>query len=90
MEAQDLIRVNSRHYFILKLLNKQELHQQIAFNHLSDIEFQDFRILCKKCTAAPNPFLVIVTTLASDGPLRFRKKILKMILKTNHENWWWD
>ena len=86
MEAQDLIRVNSRHYFILKLLNKQELHQQIAFNHSSDIEFQDFRILCKKCTAAPNSFLVIVTTLASDGPLRFRKKILEMILKTNHDN----
>ena len=90
MEAQDLIRVNSRHYFILKLLNKQEVHQQIAFNHSSDIEFQDFRILCKKCTAAPNSFLVIVTTLASDGPLRFRKKILEMILKTNHDNWWWD
>ena len=86
MEAQDLIRVNSRHYFILKLLNKQEVHQQIAFNHSSDIEFQDFRILCKKCTAAPNSFLVIVTTLTSDGPLRFRKKILEMILKTNHDN----
>ena len=86
MEAQDLIRVNSRHYFILKLLNKQELHQQIGFNHSSDIEFQDLRILCKKCTAAPNSFLVIATTLASDGPLRFRKKILEMILKTNHDN----
>ena len=27
------IRLNSRHYFIMKILNKEEL-QQIAFNHL--------------------------------------------------------
>ena len=35
------IRLNSTHYFIMKIPNKQEL-QQIAFNHSSDIEFQDF------------------------------------------------
>ena len=34
------------HYFIMKFPNKQEL-QQIAFNHSSDIDFQDFRNLYK-------------------------------------------
>ena len=35
------IRLNSTHYFIIKTPNNQEL-QQIALNHLSDIEFKDF------------------------------------------------
>ena len=30
------IRLNSTHYFVIKIPNKRELHQ-IAFNHLSDI-----------------------------------------------------
>ena len=34
------IRLNSTHYFIMKIPNKQELHQ-ITFNNSSDIEFQD-------------------------------------------------
>ena len=44
------IRLNSAHYFIMKILNKQEL-QQIGFNYSSDIEFKDFLNLYKKCTA---------------------------------------
>ena len=35
------IRQNSTHYFVMKVLNKREL-QQIAFNHSSDIDFQNF------------------------------------------------
>ena len=35
------IRINSTHYFIMKIPNKREL-QQITFNHLSDIGFEDF------------------------------------------------
>ena len=34
------VRVNSTHYFIMKIPNKQE-HQQIAFNHSSEIDFRD-------------------------------------------------
>ena len=34
-------RLNSTHYFIMKIPNKQEL-QQTAFNHSSDINFIDF------------------------------------------------
>ena len=44
------IILNSTHYFIMKIPNKQEL-QQIAFNQSSDIDFQDFMNLYKKCTA---------------------------------------
>ena len=32
------IRLNSRHYFVMKIPSKKEL-QQIAFNHSSDIGF---------------------------------------------------
>ena len=49
------IRLNSMHYFIMKIPNKREV-QQIAFNHSSDIDFQDFMNLCKKCTAKPYLF----------------------------------
>ena len=55
----------------MTIANKREL-QQIAFNHSSDIDFQDFMNLDKKCTAKPYPFLVIDNTLASDNSSRFR------------------
>ena len=35
------IRLNSTHYFVMKIPNKRKL-QQIPFSHLSDIDFQDF------------------------------------------------
>ena len=35
------IRLNSMHYFIMKIPDKQKL-QQTAFNHSSDIDFKDF------------------------------------------------
>ena len=72
------IRLNSTHYFVMKIPNKREL-QQIAFNHSSDIDFQDFMNLYKKSTAEPYSFLVIDTTLPSDNSLRFRKNILETI-----------
>ena len=65
------IGLNSPLYFIMKSLHKQEL-QQIAINHLSDIDFRDFMVLYKKCTKKEYSFLVIETTLASDNSLRFR------------------
>ena len=72
------ISLNSIHYFVMKIPNKREL-QQIAFNHLSDIDFQDFMNLYKKCTAKPYSFLVIDTTLPSDNSLRFRKNLVERI-----------
>ena len=72
------IRLNSLHYFIMKIPNKGEL-QQISFNHSSDIDFRDFMNFYKKCTAKPYSFLVIDATLALDNPLRFRKNLLERI-----------
>ena len=40
------IRLNSTHYFIMKIPNKREI-QQIAFNHSSDVNFTDFMIFTK-------------------------------------------
>ena len=70
------ISLNSTHYFVMKIPRKREL-QQIAFNHLLDIGFQDFMNLYKKCTAEPYSFLVIDTTLASDNILRFKRILWK-------------
>ena len=62
----------------MKIPNKREL-QQIVFNHSSDIDFQDFMNLHKKCAAKPYIFLVIDTTLASDNSPRFRQNLLERI-----------
>ena len=62
----------------MKIPNKRGL-QQIVFNHSSDIDFQDFMNLYKKCIAKPYSFLIIDTTLASDNSLRFRKNPLEKI-----------
>ena len=69
------VRLNSTHFFILKIPNKRKL-QQIALNHSSDIEFKDFMKIYKKCTAKQYSFLVNDTTLPSDDFLRFRKNLL--------------
>ena len=68
------VRLNSTHFFIMKIPNKREL-QQIALNHSSDINSKDFIGICKKCTAEPYSFLVNDAMLASDNPLRFQKNL---------------
>ena len=70
------VRLNSTHFFIMKIPNKREL-QQIALNYSSDIYFKDFIKIYKKCTAKPYSVLVNDAMLASDNPLRFRKNLLK-------------
>ena len=72
------IRLNSRHYSVLKIPNKSEL-QQIVFNHSSDIDFEDLMNLYEKYTEGPYSFLVIDPTLASDNPSRFIKNLLERI-----------
>ena len=59
------IRLNSTHYFIIKIPNKQELYQD-ASNHSSDTDFKNFMNLYKKCTAKPYSFLAIHATFASE------------------------
>ena len=41
------VRLNSTHFFIIKIPNKRE-PQQIALNHSSDIDFKDFIKIYKK------------------------------------------
>ena len=68
------VKLNTTHFFIMKILNKREL-QQIAVNHSSDISTKDFINIYKKCTGKPYSLLVNDTTLSSDDPLRFRKNL---------------
>ena len=72
------IRLNSTHYFVMEIPNKQEI-QQIAFNQSSDIDFQDFVNLYKKCSAKPYSFLAIDATVASDNRFCFRENLLEGI-----------
>ena len=72
------IRLSSTLYLVIKIPFKKKL-QQIAFNHLSDIDFQDFMNLYKTFTAKSYSLLVIHTILALDNSLRFRKNHLETI-----------
>ena len=59
----------------MKIPSKREI-QQIASNHLPDIDFKDFMKLFKDYTKDQYSFLVKDTILSSDNPLRFRKSLL--------------
>ena len=56
------VRLNTSHFFIMRIPNKREL-QQIAINHSSDINTEYFIEIYRKCTDKPYSFLVIDTTL---------------------------
>ena len=65
----------------MKIPNKTEL-KPFAFNHSSDIDFQDFMNLYRKCNATPYSFLVIDTldtldTIDNSSPVR--KNLLEII-----------
>ena len=62
----------------MKIPNKREL-RQIAFNHSSDMDFQDFMNLYKKYTAKLYSVLIIDATLVSCNPLHLRKNLLERI-----------
>ena len=57
------VRLNSTHFFIMKISTKREL-QQIALNHSSDITSKDFIKIYKKYTSELCSFLVDDATLA--------------------------
>ena len=57
------IRLNSTHYFMMKIPNKRELKQRASHN-LSDIDFKDIMNLYKEFTAKPYSFLVIDAIIA--------------------------
>ena len=68
------VRLNSTHYFIMKINNKREL-QNIAINHSADIDYNDFIKIYRECSKEPYNFLTIDTTLPASNPLRFRKNL---------------
>ena len=70
------IRLNATHYFIMKVPNKKEL-QQIASNHLYDIDFKELMKLYQHYIKKPYSSLVNDTTLSSGNLLRFRKNLVR-------------
>ena len=51
------VRLNSTHFFIMKIPNKRQL-QQISLNHSPHINSKDFIKIYKKCSSEPHSFLV--------------------------------
>ena len=69
------VRLNSKHYLIMKINNKRDL-QNIAINHSADIDYQDFIKIYRECTKELYyNFLTIDTILPASDPLRFRKNL---------------
>ena len=68
------VRLNSTHYFIMKINNKREL-QTIAISHSADIDRKDFMKIYREYTKESYTFFTIDTTLPSRNPLRFRKNL---------------
>ena len=56
------VRLNLKHYLILKINNKKEL-ENIAINHSADIYYNDFMRIYRECTRKPYNVLAIDTTL---------------------------
>ena len=72
---KNIFRLNFTQYFIVGIPNKQQ-HEQITFNHSSNIGYEDSMNLNKKYTAKGFSFLAIDSTQII---LCFRKNILERI-----------
>ena len=72
------VRLNTTHYFIMKINNRIEL-KNIATDHSADIDYQDFKKIYRECTKEPYNFLTIDTTLPASDPLRFRKNLFESL-----------
>ena len=58
----------------MKINNTRKL-QNIAINHSTDIDYQDFTKNYREFTKEPYNFLTINTKLPASDPLRFRKNL---------------
>ena len=56
------VRLNLTHYLIMQINNKREL-QNIAINHVADIDYKDFKKIYRECTKEPYNFLTTDATL---------------------------
>ena len=68
------VRLNSTHYFIMKINNRKEL-QNIAINYSADIDYKDFMKIYREYTKEPYSFLTIDTKLSANDPLRFTNNL---------------
>ena len=73
------IRLNSTHYSITEIQNKRKF-QQIAINHLSGLEFNNFMKIYKKYTAKT------IFYIHKKNPLHFRKNNSERIY---NKSWQW-
>ena len=71
------VRLNCKHFFIVKIPNKREL-QQTSLNHSSDIDFKNLINIYKKCTGEPYSFFIYFTIWSS----------FKIYIYINHNYWW--
>ena len=69
------VRLNSTYYLTMKNNNKKEL-QNIAINHCTGVDYDDFVRIYRECTSRQHSFLTIDTTLPANDPQRFRKILL--------------
>ena len=76
-------RLNTTHYFIMKINNRIEL-KNIVTDHSADIDYQDFKKIYRECTKEPYNFLTIDTTLPASDPLRFRKNLFDSYKNDNN------
>ena len=72
------VKLNSTYYLIMKINNRIEL-QNIGTDHSADIDYQDFKKICRECPKEPYNFLAIDTTLPASDPLRFRKNLFESL-----------
>ena len=72
------VRLNTTHYFIMKINGKREL-ENIARNHSADIDYKYFMKIYRECTKEPFDFLTIDAKLPASNPLRFRKNLFESL-----------
>ena len=58
----------------MKINSKREF-QNIATNHSTDIDYEDFVKIYKECTKELYSFVTIDTTLPASDTLKFRKNL---------------
>ena len=81
--VQKDVRLNTTHYFIMKINNRIEL-KNISINQSADIDYQDFVKIYRECTKEPDNFLVIDTTLPSSDRLRYRTNLFDSYKSDNN------
>ena len=79
------LRLNTRHFFIIKTPKKQEF-QQVAIDNSCDIVSKDFMKLYKKYPDEAFPFFVLDTTLPLGHILFFWKNLLEEVYKYREQS----